>query len=86
MGFKDWRLLEDVEMTERLRHIAGPPLVVQRSVRVSPRRWAQLGLLRTFLLNQYILCAWKWGGVHPDQLADVYHSGESACKGVKQRR
>ncbi len=55
---------------ERLRKI-GPPAVVRRPVTVSARRWDRLGLLRTFLLNQYILAAWKIG-VSPDSLATLY--------------
>ncbi len=59
-----------MELAERLRRI-GPPVIVQQPVTVSPRRWDRLGLLRTFLLNQYILVAWKCV-VQPDQLADLY--------------
>ncbi len=70
-GFKDWRLLEDVDLVERLRKTAGPPAVVRLPVTVSARRWERLGLLRTFLLNQYILCSWRLGS-SPDKLADLY--------------
>lgn len=73
-GFRDWPLLEDVDLAERLRRLS-PPVVVSRPVLVSARRWDRLGLLRTFLLNQYILCAWKCG-MPPDKLAEVYSLGK----------
>jgi uncharacterized protein len=75
-GFREWPLLEDVELTERLRKLSSP-VVVPRSVIVSARRWDRLGLLQTFLLNQYILCAWRCG-IPPDKLAQIYSS--RCCK------
>lgn len=75
-GYREWPLLEDVDLTERLRKLS-PPVVVPQPIIVSARRWDRLGLLRTFLLNQYILCAWKCG-IPPDKLAEVYSIG--SCK------
>ena len=39
-GFPDLRLMEDVELSLRLKRF-GRPLLVRNGVHVSPRRWAE---------------------------------------------
>ena len=59
-GYKEWPLLEDVELAERLRAIESPA-IVPLPTRTSSRRWARLGLMRTTALNQQILRDWRRG-------------------------
>ena len=70
--------MEDVELVERLRALEAPAIVPQ-PVLVSNRRWARLGLVRTTLLNQRILKAWKQG-TPPEALADIYRKSYRAAE------
>lgn len=74
-GFANQPFLEDVEFLRRLRRL-GRIVVVPQTVRTSGRRWQQLGVLRTFLTNQFILAAYALG-VSPETLARFY-SGSPA--------
>ena len=70
-GFAEIALMEDVELSRRLRR-RGRPGVIALPATTSARRWQQNGVWRTVLLM------WKlrflyWLGRSPDQLAAVYH-------------
>lgn len=56
---------------QRLGCTCGRPAIVPRPVKTSGRRWAELGLLRTTLINQAILLG-HWLGVEPAVLAGWY--------------
>ncbi len=75
--------MEDVELVERLRALEAPAIVPQ-PVLVSNRRWARLGLVRTTLLNQRILRAWK-RGTSPEALADLYRKSYRAAETNSKR-
>ena len=79
-GFKPIPLMEDYDLVERLRRVARPALVPGR-VATSDRRWREVGVVRTTLLNQGIVLAWKLG-VGPDRLAEIYYS----TRGRRRRR
>jgi rSAM/selenodomain-associated transferase 2 len=69
-GFADQALMEDVELTRRLKRIARPrclrtPLVT------SSRRWETRGILRTILLMWWLRAAYFFG-VDPQHLARWY--------------
>ena len=69
-GFAEIPLMEDVEMSRRLKGL-GPPAVIVRPVLTSARRWQKNGVLRTVGLM------WKlrflyWLGGSPERLAAVY--------------
>ncbi len=69
-GFAEIPLMEDVEMSRRLRRL-GRPRPISQPVVTSARRWQQNGLLRTVLLM------WKlrllfWLGHDPARLAARY--------------
>ena len=71
-GFAEISLMEDVELSRRLKKI-GPPAVIPRPVLTSARRWRQDGVLRTVLLM------WKlrflyWLGGNPERLAASYRN------------
>ena len=69
-GFAEIALMEDVEMSRRLKR-RGRPAVIAETALTSARRWRQNGVLRTVLLM------WKlrflyWRGHSPERLAAVY--------------
>lgn len=73
-GYKDLPLLEDVDLVSRLSAHAGHPSIVEHDLKTSGRRWQKLGILRTTLLNQYILLRHAMGADVND-LAKLYSSG-----------
>jgi rSAM/selenodomain-associated transferase 2 len=73
-GFAPIRLMEDVELMQRLRWRREPIAVLPGPVHVSPRRWRQHGVLRQTLRNWGLLTAFHLG-VRPDYLADLYQGG-----------
>lgn len=73
-GYKDMPLLEDVDLVSRLSAHAGPPSIVDRDLQTSGRRWESLGVVRTTMLNQYILLRHAMGADVND-LAKLYSSG-----------
>ena len=70
-GFPDQALMEDVELSSRLKR-RGPPLNLGPPVVTSGRRWSARGLARTILLMWWIRLLYFFG-VAPDRLARLYH-------------
>lgn len=69
-GFPDQPLMEDVEISARLRRIARP-VCLSVCVRTSGRRWETRGVWRTILLMWRL--RWQyWRGVSAQQLAQAY--------------
>ena len=69
-GFPQLRFMEDVVFSNRLRR-EGRIVVLRPEIRVSPRRWEKVGLIRQTLRN-WTLTALALAGVSPDQLAQYY--------------
>ncbi len=69
-GFMDRPLLEDVDLVRRLRRW-GRIVIRPEAAPTSARRWQQLGVLRTFLLNHVIMLGY-YAGVSPTRLAAWY--------------
>lgn len=69
-GFSDIALMEDVELSKRLKRIS-PPLCLAAQVTTSGRRWEQNGVLRTMLLMWRLRLAY-WLGAEPAALARRY--------------
>jgi rSAM/selenodomain-associated transferase 2 len=69
-GFPDQALMEDVELSSRLRQ-RGPPLCLRVPVVTSGRRWRARGVVRTILLMWWIRLLYFFG-VAPDRLARLY--------------
>ena len=70
-GYADIELMEDIELSARLRSVSAPCCLRER-VLVSPRRWEQRGVLRT------VLQMWTWRaayrlGVSPKWLHQRYY-------------
>jgi len=75
-GFPAQPLMEDVEMSrrlKRLRHLpgGGRPACLRLRVRTSGRRWDQRGAWRTIVLMWRLRWAY-WRGASPEQLARAY--------------
>jgi rSAM/selenodomain-associated transferase 2 len=69
-GFPDQPLMEDVELSARLRRVSAPACLRQK-VTTSGRRWERHGLWRTIVLMWRL--RWRyWRGVSPAVLAQAY--------------
>jgi rSAM/selenodomain-associated transferase 2 len=69
-GFPDQPLMEDIELSRRLRAIASPACL-RACVRTSGRRWDSRGVWRTMFLMWRL--RWRyWRGVPADALAKAY--------------
>jgi rSAM/selenodomain-associated transferase 2 len=68
--FPEIALMEDVELSRRLKRY-GRPLCLRQRISVSARRWEKNGVLRTILLMWQLRLAY-WLGADPDKLALRY--------------
>jgi rSAM/selenodomain-associated transferase 2 len=69
-GFPDQPLMEDIEISRRLRALA-PPCCLRQRVVTSGRRWESRGVWRTIFLMWRL--RWRyWRGVSPQALAEAY--------------
>lgn len=71
-GYPAIALMEDVELTRRLKRIS-PPLCLAVRVTTSGRRWESRGVLRTVLLMWHLRLAYFFGA-KPEELARRYES------------
>ena len=69
-GFPDQELMEDVEISARLKRLSPPHCLPQRLL-TSSRRWERQGVVRTILLMWGLRLAY-WLGVSPRRLARYY--------------
>lgn len=70
-GFPELPLMEDVELSRRLKRAAGPPLCLTPRLVTSGRRWDRDGAWRTIAL-MWRLRFDRWRGVDPGRLAARY--------------
>ena len=69
-GFPDQPLMEDIELSARLRQLA-PPACLRERVATSGRRWETRGVWRTIVLMWRL--RWRyWRGESPERLAEAY--------------
>ena len=69
-GFPDQPLMEDIELSARLKRLS-PPACLHARVRTSGRRWETRGVWRTVLLMWQLRLAY-WRGVPVARLAERY--------------
>ena len=69
-GYPDQPLMEDIELSKRLKRI-GPPACLRARVATSGRRWESRGVWRTVLLMWRLRWAY-WRGTPAEQLAQRY--------------
>ncbi len=72
-GYPDVPLMEDLELSRRLKRLSRPACV-RAPVITSSRRWEEQGILRTVLLMWSLRLAW-FLGVPPGRLARIYYPG-----------
>lgn len=69
-GFADQPLMEDIELSKRLRELSHPACL-RAKVTTSGRRWETRGVWRTIWLMWQL--RWRyWRGEDPEQLAEAY--------------
>ena len=69
-GYPEIALMEDVELSRRLKRY-GPPLCLRHRITTSARRWEKHGVMRTILLMWRLRLAY-WLGADPAKLAVRY--------------
>lgn len=69
-GFPMQPLMEDIELSRRLKKVS-PPACLRARVTTSPRRWLKHGVWKTILLMWWLRFAY-WFGVSPARLAGWY--------------
>ncbi len=72
-GFAEIPLMEDVELSARLKRISAPACIASRAA-TSGRRWERRGILRTVLLMWRLRLAY-FLGARPEDLARRYANG-----------
>ncbi len=70
-GYADIPLMEDIELTRRLKNISSP-IRIGRPVVSSSRRWEQRGIATTILLSWKLRCCYAVGA-DPHKLAGKYN-------------
>lgn len=69
-GFTEIALMEDIELSRRLKSVA-PPACLKTRLTTSSRRWQKRGALRTILLMWWLRFAYALG-MSPNYLARLY--------------
>lgn len=69
-GFPDLPLMEDIELSRRLKAVS-PPICLRQRVLTSGRRWETRGVWRTIFLMWRLRFAW-WRGEPAERLARRY--------------
>lgn len=69
-GYADIPLMEDIDISKRLKH-HGRPACIKTKLTTSSRRWEQNGILKTILLMWRLRLAY-FLGAKPEQLARLY--------------
>lgn len=71
-GFPQQPLMEDIEMSRRLKRLAAPACLKDRAI-TDGRRWERHGVFTTIWLMWRL--RWRyWRGISPTQLAREYHN------------
>ena len=82
-GFANLPILEDLELVRRVRR-RGRVITVGEPAVTSGRRWQQLGVLRTTLINQRIIIGYHLGWpIH--RLAAAYSRSDRHCAGQRSK-
>lgn len=76
-GFSDIPLMEDIEISKRLRVISKPICIRRNKLITSSRRWEQQGIIRTIAL-MWLLRLRYFLGAAPSTLAKSYIRNEQA--------
>ncbi len=80
-GYPDQPLMEDVELSRRLKWL-GPPACLRHRVVTSGRRWEEMGVWRTILLMWRLRFDY-WRGVPAERLAARYQAPRAIQEGTE---
>ncbi len=80
-GFADIPLMEDIELSKRLKRVSRPLVVVAKAT-TSVRKWQDEGILKTVLKMWRIRLAYYFGAA-PEQLAEKYYRHKVPPPGEK---
>ncbi|MHC5084658.1 MAG: TIGR04283 family arsenosugar biosynthesis glycosyltransferase [Planctomycetota bacterium] len=84
-GFSNMPIMEDYELVQRLQR-RGRIVTLDKHVLTSARRWSQLGVMRTSMINQLMVAGYKLG-ISPERLAGFYrHQKNRHLKSNTQRK
>ena len=75
-GYADIPLMEDIELSYRLKRLQGVPYRLRSRLKVSPRRWEEQGVLKTMLLMWSYRLRWFFGASAQSLHARYYHSDQ----------
>ena len=70
-GYAAIPLMEDIELSKRLKRIS-PPACIRQPLTTSSRRWQTQGVLRTIVLMWWLRLQY-WAGVSPAKLVKKYY-------------
>ena len=70
-GFRNIAIMEDIEISRRLRKVFRP-ICLSQTVLTSSRRWEQSGILRTIILMWRLRISY-WLGADPENLVKQYY-------------
>lgn len=76
-GYADIPLMEDVDLSGRLKRMNGSPHRLRARLNVSPRRWEEQGVLKTMLLMWSYRLRWFFGASAQSLHARYYRSDQS---------
>lgn len=79
-GFAEMEIMEDFVFVKKMRS-CGRIVTLREKVITSARRWENIGILKTTLINQFIILGYLFG-VPPPTLAGWYQR----ARGIDQRR
>ena len=82
-GYAQIALMEDIELSRRLKRDVGQPACLRARVKVSARRWQQRGVLAT-ILQMWRLRALYFLGASPEYLHRSYY-GSSGLKARERK-
>jgi rSAM/selenodomain-associated transferase 2 len=72
-GFKEFPLMEDIELMQRIKRDGAKIFILKDRVSTSARRWEAEGVLYTTVRNQ-LLASMYYLGVSPERLARYYRN------------
>ena len=83
-GYADIPLMEDIDLSRRLRKISRPACL-RPALTTSSRKWQKHGVLRTICLMWWIRLQY-WAGVRPERLVQQYYGAAPASKYAAAKR
>ncbi|MFN3581648.1 MAG: TIGR04282 family arsenosugar biosynthesis glycosyltransferase, partial [Pseudomonas sp.] len=79
-GYADIPLMEDIELSRRLRRISRPACL-RPTLSTSSRKWQKHGVVRTILLMWWIRLQY-WAGVSPERLVHQYYHPPGVSRSI----